>query len=147
MKTPDLYDTLGVPRDAKPRDIKAAYRKRAAAAHPDKGGNDEDLQAINAMEAALAKVEKQLGRYRLVQDPATLQPIEGENFIESRLLAVKADITIGVEGLRRDLSTCSEALVCCTRYQQAPLTKEERQFIMTDYWAQFSGNPLYSTES
>lgn len=47
MKTPDLYETLGVPREAKARDIKAAYRKRAAAAHPDKGGSDAEAQAIN----------------------------------------------------------------------------------------------------
>lgn len=200
MKTPDLYDTLGVPRDAKPRDIKAAYRKRASAAHPDKGGSDEELQAINlayetlsdpekrtrydatgevenaaktmsrgeerflqaldqalhgmlsdpserrvnlietvrgtlsrakqkttkaiaAAEDALAKVEKQLGRYGLAIDPTTLQPLEGENFIESRLLAVKADITIGLEGLKSDLSAYSDALVCCDRYQDTKPTE------------------------
>lgn len=194
MKTPDLYDTLGVPRDAKPRDIKAAYRKRAAAAHPDKGGSDEELQAINeawetlgdpekrrrydetgeiagaeavvspgearflqaldevlhgmlgdrsgrkvnlaatvreslsrakrktvkAIEAtaeAIAKVEEQLGRYRLVTDPATLQPIDGENWIERRLLTVKDDLEVAIKGLQSDLATYSDALVCCARYE------------------------------
>lgn len=58
MKTPDLYDILGVPRDAKPRDIKAAYRKAATAAHPDKGGSDEDLQAINQAWETLGDPEK-----------------------------------------------------------------------------------------
>jgi curved DNA-binding protein CbpA len=224
MKTPDLYDTLGVPRDAKPRDIKAAYRKRAAAAHPDKGGNDEDLQAINAdwetlgdpekrrrydetgeiagaattmspgearflealdevlqgmlsdhsertvniaetvnralgrakrkteeainaMEAALAKVEKQLGRYRLAEDPATLRPIEGENYIESRLLAVKADITIGIEGLRRDLGTYSDALVCCDRYQDARPAENVSRRMSVDFWAQYQPMPFFNAES
>lgn len=47
MKTPNLYDTLGVARDATQREVKAAYRKRAAAAHPDKGGSDAEAQAIN----------------------------------------------------------------------------------------------------
>lgn len=58
MKTTNLYDILGVPRDAKPRDIKAAYRKRAAAAHPDKGGSDEALQAINQAWEILGDPEK-----------------------------------------------------------------------------------------
>ncbi len=58
MKTPDLYDILGVPRDAKLRDIKAAYRKRAAAAHPDKGGSDDELQAINAAYETLSDADK-----------------------------------------------------------------------------------------
>lgn len=44
---PSLYDILGVARDATQRDIKAAYRKRAAASHPDKGGSDAEAQAIN----------------------------------------------------------------------------------------------------
>lgn len=58
MKTPAPYDTLGVPRDAKLRDIKAAYRKRAAAAHPDKGGSDEELQTINHAWEILGDAEK-----------------------------------------------------------------------------------------
>ncbi len=194
MKTPDLYDTLGVPRDAKPRDIKQAYRRRATAAHPDKGGSDEELQAINlayetlsdpekrarydatgevdaaaatmsrgearflqaldealhgmlgvlseseigildtvkrrlsdnktkvrhaleATERALRKIEKQLGRYELVEDPVTLRPIEGENFIESRLRAVQADLINGRTGLEADLAAIGEALICCDRYR------------------------------
>lgn len=194
MKTPDLYDTLGVPRDAKPSEIKQAYRRRATAAHPDKGGSDEALQAINlayetladpekrarydatgevdvaaatmspgeqrflqaldevlrgllsddivsekgvlefvkrtlskakkqtiaaleAIETALRKIEKQLGRYELVEDPVTLRPIEGENFIESRLRAVQADLIKGREAREADLAALGEALICCDRYR------------------------------
>lgn len=58
MKTQNLYDILGVTRDAKPRDIKAAYRKKATAAHPDKGGSDEELQAINQAWETLGDPEK-----------------------------------------------------------------------------------------
>jgi curved DNA-binding protein CbpA len=224
MKTPNLYDTLGVPRDAKPRDIKAAYRKRAAAAHPDKGGSDVELQAINAawdtlgdpekrrrydetgevtgatatmsrgeerflqaldevlqgmlsdrseqtvniavtvkrslirakrktaetieaMEAAIAKVEKQLGRYGLVEDPRTMKPIEVENFIESRLLAVKADLTIGLEGLRRDLSAYSDALVCCDRYRDANPPEQPRHRLAVEFWAAYPSYPTFDRES
>lgn len=45
----DLYETLGVARDATPDEVKAAYRRAASAAHPDRhGGSTEDMQAVNA---------------------------------------------------------------------------------------------------
>lgn len=41
------YETLGVARDATQEQIRAAYRAKASAAHPDKGGSVEAMQAIN----------------------------------------------------------------------------------------------------
>lgn len=41
------YDTLGIKRTATGDEIKAAYRREASAAHPDKGGTDERMQAVN----------------------------------------------------------------------------------------------------
>lgn len=43
----DLYETLGVARDATPAQIKKAFRKRVKETHPDLGGNDEDFRAVN----------------------------------------------------------------------------------------------------
>lgn len=40
----ELYDTLSIPPDAAPDDIKAAYRGKAKQHHPDKGG---DLSLIH----------------------------------------------------------------------------------------------------
>lgn len=40
------YDALGVPKDAPPEKIKAAYRRKAKAAHPDAGGSPEKFGAI-----------------------------------------------------------------------------------------------------
>lgn len=42
----ELYDQLGVPPDASPEDIKAAYRGKAKQHHPDKGGDAEAFGAI-----------------------------------------------------------------------------------------------------
>lgn len=40
------YDSLGVPRDAPPEEVKRAYRKKAVHAHPDRGGNEQEFHAI-----------------------------------------------------------------------------------------------------
>ncbi|NLR98447.1 DnaJ domain-containing protein [Rhizobium sp. P38BS-XIX] len=52
----DPYEILGVARDANDEQIKAAYRKRAKAAHPDSGGDTD----------AFARLQK---AYELLLDP------------------------------------------------------------------------------
>ena len=42
----DLYERLGLARDASPENIKQAYREKALEKHPDKGGTKEEFQAI-----------------------------------------------------------------------------------------------------
>lgn len=45
----DHYETLGVARDATQDEIRAAYRRAAKDAHPDReGGSTEHMQAVNA---------------------------------------------------------------------------------------------------
>jgi len=51
--TEDLYETLGVDKDASPEEIKAAYRRRAKDCHPDKNGGDPD-KAEEFKQVALA---------------------------------------------------------------------------------------------
>ncbi|RMJ20376.1 hypothetical protein PHISP_08754, partial [Aspergillus sp. HF37] len=41
----DLYEILGVPRDASQADIRKAYRKAALASHPDKVPPEEREEA------------------------------------------------------------------------------------------------------
>lgn len=58
----DLYDLLGVKREATPAAIKAAYRKRAKQAHPDHGGDPKTFALIHRAYKVLSHVERR-GRY------------------------------------------------------------------------------------
>ena len=53
----DLYDALGVPRDATLKQIKAAYRKLAQLHHPDKGGDNERFLLIKQAYETLSDPE------------------------------------------------------------------------------------------
>ncbi|KAL1739027.1 hypothetical protein HDZ31DRAFT_22092, partial [Schizophyllum fasciatum] len=46
-KQKDYYKILGVPRDADDRTIKKAFRNAAKSAHPDKGGSEAKMAALN----------------------------------------------------------------------------------------------------
>lgn len=54
----DLYDTLGISRDASAVQIKAAYRKLASQHHPDKGGDKDTMQQIQEAYDVLSDRER-----------------------------------------------------------------------------------------
>lgn len=57
MRTP--YDILGVDRDADQAAIKAAYKSRSKATHPDKdGGNEDEFKAVAAAWECLGDPDK-----------------------------------------------------------------------------------------
>ena len=70
------YDTLGVPLGASPAEIRAGYRKAAAAAHPDReGGSTGAMQRVNAAHECLSDPERR-ARYDATGDDADLPPLQ-----------------------------------------------------------------------
>jgi len=76
MKYKDYYQILGVARDAKPEDIKKAYRRLARKYHPDvskEASAEERFKEVNEANEVLSDAEKrsaydQLGYYQPGQD-------------------------------------------------------------------------------
>lgn len=54
----DLYQVLGVPRDASPDEIKRAFRRLSHQHHPDKGGEAKKFQEINRAYQILSDPQK-----------------------------------------------------------------------------------------
>ena len=54
----NLYETLGVKRNAMPSQIKAAFRKRSKDLHPDKGGSDEAFAELSSAYMVLRDKER-----------------------------------------------------------------------------------------
>ncbi len=71
------YDTLNIAPDATPDEVRQAYRKQSMAAHPDKGGSDEAMAAINYAYAVLSDAERR-ARYDATGDDSKPTSLEDE---------------------------------------------------------------------
>lgn len=86
----DLYEVLGVSRDASDKDIKKAYRKLAREYHPDRNGSEgaeEKFKEVNLAHGVLSDTEKRkwydkYGEASLRQgfDPAAAEAYGGQGF-------------------------------------------------------------------
>ncbi|HEY9721733.1 MAG TPA: J domain-containing protein [Oscillatoriaceae cyanobacterium] len=54
----DLYEQLGVSREASPAEVRRAYRQRAREAHPDRSGSEAHMKRLNEAYAVLGDAER-----------------------------------------------------------------------------------------
>jgi curved DNA-binding protein CbpA len=71
------YEVLGVEKNAKPAEVKKAYRRKARAAHPDAGGDHEEMAEVNAAFEVLSDPERRLLYDRYGRDK--MKSIEAES--------------------------------------------------------------------
>jgi curved DNA-binding protein CbpA len=72
------YETLGVPPDASPEDIKRAFRRKASQHHPDReGGDPEKMAAVNRAWLVLQDPDKRK-RYDETGEDADEPPVEAQ---------------------------------------------------------------------
>ena len=88
----DLYEILGVPRDADGDTIKRAYRQKARQLHPDAGGSEESFKELTAAYEILSNAQARANydRYGDPRGPAGAEGFEGfsgfgdlQDFIEA----------------------------------------------------------------
>lgn len=123
----DHYETLGVPKDASPEDIKRAFRKQSSKNHPDRhGGSPEATEAmakVNAAYAVLSDPARRLGYDQTGRDPAegpTLDDI-AEHALQTLIQQILEDNPKGnlVQLLEQHITKSIEQL-------QAQVKKHER---------------------
>ncbi|MBW3657172.1 MAG: J domain-containing protein [Actinobacteria bacterium] len=76
---PDLYDILGVSRDASPDEVKRAYRKKARESHPDAGGDEDTFKQVTHAYQVLSDPQKR-ARYDRFGDDGTPGTRGGDPF-------------------------------------------------------------------
>ena len=105
------YDVLGVATDATPEVIKSAYRDRAKAAHPDKGGSKEAMQPLSRAYEILSDPDK-----RIAYNNGTLR---GEESKDNAFRSQFADILKEVAATRgiAHLKECMKAEVKKRQHQ------------------------------
>jgi len=85
----NLYDKLGVNKDATDEEIKKAYRKKAKENHPDKGGSQEKMTDLTVCYSILSSKDKRK-RY----DETGKE--EGASAFQTRFLGFVNQIFIGI---------------------------------------------------
>ena len=98
----DYYSVLGADQHASRREIESLYRRLARQRHPDRGGNEEDMKALNEAYRVLhddeARSNYDLQRRRPVADapPIYVKPAVREVGIYGQLLSALLCLVLGL---------------------------------------------------
>lgn len=97
------YETLGIERNASADEVKKAYRTKASAAHPDRGGDAAEMQRVNQANDVLSDPERR-ERYDQTGNDATMPSVEDEarTFL-LHVLGIALDDSIDVLAKAREL--------------------------------------------
>lgn len=103
----DLYEVLGVPRDATVEVIRKGYKSKARANHPDHGGDAEKMKSVNHAWEILSDPEKK----ELYDLTGTDSP-EMAKHVEGNLLTLFEEYLNQEEEFRGDLMAKMREIVC-----------------------------------
>lgn len=119
------YDTLGVPPDATGDEIKSAFRKAAADAHPDRGGDEEVMKDISG--AYMVLKDRVIDEKSIILQEATkiflqviakVDDVETTNIIDACKKIVKTTVGEGnrhINKLKADIDRKARALKRLTK--------------------------------
>lgn len=140
----DLYDILGIDKDADPKEIKDAYREKAKETHPDKeGGSKEKFELVHHAYAVLSDPLKK-ERYDKTgdgdQDGMNFEARLG-NFFGMYLFRIVASISVDPRQIRnRDVKEkFLKTAELCINEQRENLAKIKAEMKKVDMMKEFLG--------
>jgi len=98
----DYYAILGASEDASPRDIERLYRRLAHQRHPDRGGAEEDMKALNEAyrvlrnEAARSEYDSQQRRPAAQRAAIDVEPTARDVGVYGQLLSALLCLLLGL---------------------------------------------------
>ena len=96
------YAILGASEDASPREIERLYKRLAHKRHPDRGGNEEEMKALNEAyqvlhdEVSRSKYDSQRQRVKTRVAPVTAAPTARDVGVSGQLLSALLCLLLGL---------------------------------------------------